>query len=196
MDTLFDMKNIPRDLSNEWYTQAKHLAAAREVMGSIELDPASCEFANQIVKAKRYYTQEQNGLAQDWMCASMWLNPPFGSTNGKSNMAMWTARLREKYAAGRVKQAILLCMANTEGSWFEPLWDYPICFPCPRVLFHRPDGTLDHHIQGTCFVYLGPSMGRFVNTFRKFGPVVTPDGVHKVSPSARPCALLGMEAAS
>lgn len=132
MNTLFDIQGVPPDTSNEWYTPAQYVNAAREVMGSIELDPASCTVANQIVKAERYYTQEQNGLVQNWKSCSIWLNPPFGSTNGKSNMAMWTAKLIEEYAASSVKQAVLLCMANTEASWFEPLWTYPICFPCPR----------------------------------------------------------------
>ncbi len=196
MNTLFDLQGAPLDTSNEWYTPAQYVEAAREVMGEIELDPASCAAANQVIKAPRYYTQEQNGLVQSWACCSMWLNPPFGSTNGKSNMAMWTAKLIEEYGVGRVKQAILLCMANTEASWFEPLWSYPICFPCPRVLFHRPGGKMDHHIQGTCFVYFGAETQTFVTAFKKFGPVVTPDGVHRTAFPASQLSLLTMETAS
>lgn len=95
-------------------------------------------------------------------------------------MAMWATKLIDEYTACHVKQAILLCMANTEALWFQPLWGYPLCFPCPRVLFHRPGGKLDHHIQGTCFVYFGEHTQRFVTVFQKFGPVITPDGVHKL----------------
>lgn len=179
MSALFEMQTFPPDDSNEWYTQAIHTDAAHAVMDGIELDPASCAAANQYVRADRYYTQEQNGLLQDWTSASLWLNPPFGNLNGKSNMAMWAARLIGEYTSGHVGQAILLCMANTEALWFQPLWGYPLCFPCPRVLFHRPGGKLDHHIQGTCFVYFGDKPQRFVDIFQKFGPVVTPDGVHR-----------------
>jgi len=179
MNTLFDMQNFPPDESNEWYTQAVYTDAARAVMDGIELDPASCATADLLVRADRYYTQEQDGLQQDWTCGSMWLNPPYGTINGKSNMAMWAAKLMDSYTAGRVRQAILLCMANTEALWFQPLWGYPLCFPCPRVLFHRPGGRLDHHHMGTCFVYFGENTQRFVTIFQKFGPVVTPDGVHR-----------------
>jgi ParB family chromosome partitioning protein len=179
MNTLFDMQNFPLDESNEWYTQAIHTDAARAVMDGIELDPASCAAANAFVRADRYYTQEQNGLLQDWTSRSLWLNPPFGNLNGKSNMAMWAVRLIDEYTSGRVGQAILLCMANTEALWFQPLWGYPLCFPCPRVLFHRASGKLDHHIQGTCFIYFGEHTQRFVDIFQKFGPVITPDGVHR-----------------
>ena len=41
--------------SVEYYTPAYIVEAAREAMGSIGLDPASCEKANQIVQAAVYY---------------------------------------------------------------------------------------------------------------------------------------------
>jgi len=196
MNTLFDIQALPQDDSNEWYTPARYVDAAREVMDGIELDPASCAAANLIVQAQRYYTREQNGLLQDWRSSSVWINPPFSIPGGKSNMAMWVRKLMEEYALGQVKQAVLLCMANTEASWFEALWDYPLCFPCPRVLFHRPGGKMAHHILGTCFAYFGEQRQRFVATFQKFGPVVTPDGVHRlVLPVVQP-SLLDMEAVS
>src|ERR1700686_3804949 len=69
--------------SNEWYTPAKYIEAARRTMGSIDLDPASCELANQIVKATKFYTQEENGLDQEWY-GNVWLNPPYGSSIGKT----------------------------------------------------------------------------------------------------------------
>jgi ParB family chromosome partitioning protein len=183
--------------ANEWYTPARYVDAAREVMNGIALDPASCAAANQIVRAQRYYTREENGLAQDWACDALWLNPPFGiAPGGKSNMAIWAMRLIDEYQQGRVKQAILVCMANTEASWFTSLWNYPICFPSPRVLFHRPSGKLDHHNQGTCFVYFGVQVQRFMTLFRKFGPVVTPDGVHRLTGSIKESSLLEREAVS
>lgn len=191
MKAVFDVARVFFDDSNEWYALAQYVAAAREVMNGIELDPASCELANLVIGAERYYTREQDGLQQDWTCDSLWLNPPFGTLpSGRSSMATWAARLIHAYRGGHVKQAILISMNNTEANWFQPFWDYPICFPCPRVLFHRPDGTLDHHIQGTCFVYFGTQVERFIAAFRKFGPVVTPERVHRfVQPVVQPALL-------
>ena len=51
---------------NEWYTPPAIIEAARNVMGSIDLDPASCYEANKIVKATEHYDIEDNGLTHRW----------------------------------------------------------------------------------------------------------------------------------
>jgi ParB family chromosome partitioning protein len=166
--------------SNEWYTPARYIEAARQVMGGIDLDPASCAEANQIVKATRFYSEQSNGLLQPWH-GNIWLNPPYGMhPSGKSNMAVWSKRLIDLYHRGDVRQAILLSMVNTESSWFVDFWQFSICFPSPRVMFHRPNGTIDHHLQGSCFVYLGPNEQRFIDIFSQFGTIAK-----RVSPIKR-----------
>jgi hypothetical protein len=47
--------------SAEWFTPACYIEAVRAVLGTIDLDPASCEEANRIVGATRYHTQESEG---------------------------------------------------------------------------------------------------------------------------------------
>jgi hypothetical protein len=60
----------------ESFTPPEYVEAARKVMGSIDLDPASCEVAQITVKAKRYYTKENNGLDKHWK-GNIFLNPPY-----------------------------------------------------------------------------------------------------------------------
>ncbi len=60
----------------EYYTPPIWTEAARALMGHIDLDPASCEIANQTVKAKAYFTKQNDGLSQPWH-GHVWMNHPF-----------------------------------------------------------------------------------------------------------------------
>lgn len=66
--------------SHEWYTPTSLIDAERQVMGGIDLDPASCAEANVYVEADYYYTRRQNGLewSNPWF-GKMHINPPGGS---------------------------------------------------------------------------------------------------------------------
>ena len=54
-----------QSISNDWYTPDKYIESVREVLGDIDLDPASCEEANEVVKAKVFYDESDDGLSLD-----------------------------------------------------------------------------------------------------------------------------------
>lgn len=184
-----------RESSNEWYTPPRYLVAARAVMGHIDLDPASCELANETVQANQIYTKHQNGLQQRWF-GNVWLNPPFGrcQTPGqKTNQGLWIKKLVHEYQSGHIQQAILLTTCRPDTSWFDALWDYAICFADHKVGFYIPsEGRILQeysHAHGTLFVYLGPDNSHFIETFKHFGPVVTPTGVYRKMSNPTPQSL-------
>ncbi len=163
--------------SNEWYTPARYVEVAREVMGSIDLDPASCELANRTVKAIRYYTQRDNGLAKEWH-GNVWLNPPYGLVtpglrgSTKSLQAYFAKELLRRYQAQEIEQAIVLLFAPALGMpWFQPFWEYPVCIARHRVVFNKPDGTQDYYGFGNVFIYLGSNEAKFIEVFSKFGRI-------------------------
>ena len=196
MSTLFDMDEVPVTSTgdNEWYTPAYLIEAARKVMGSIYMDPASCPEANQTVRAQRIYTKADDGLSKPW-AGPLWLNPPYGlipvsngaAWQGRSAMHAWISRLIDEHKKGNVAQAILLTKADPKQKWFQPLWDYPLCFVSDRVYFLRPNKEPERHQFGTLLAYFGQNEKLFVNVFTEFGPVITPDGVHRrPSPVTQP----------
>ena len=182
MNTLFEIQQkMQPDDSNEWYTPSRYVDAARSVMGRIDLDPASCALANQLVRATTYYSLADNGLSLPWQ-GNVWLNPPYSPDRSKaahkrSLIALWINKLIAEYQSGGVLQAVLLCTCYAEGSWFQPLWDYPICFANHKLHFYKPKGNqvkLDSqhgHVYGTVFVYLGTNEQAFINVFSPFGRV-------------------------
>ena len=172
--------------SNEWYTPARYIEAARAVMGGIDLDPASCELANRTVRATRFYTAKENGLERPWF-GNVWLNPPYGktipyvskgrymgggNTKDTSLQVMFVNKAIKEYKEKRIDQAILLVTANTTVAWFQPLWEYPICTPYPKIRFFV-HGSREKQAQvfGNVFVYLGTNEQKFIEVFSKFGPV-------------------------
>ena len=150
--------------NQEWYTPAEYIEAARAVMGSIDLDPASSEIANQTVKASAYYTAEANGLDKKWS-GNVWLNPPYASDLiGKFIDKLTTER-------GTYNQAVVLVNNATETEWFHKLINAAsaVLFPKGRVKFYKPDGETGAPLQGQAVVYIGDAPERFLNEFRRFG---------------------------
>jgi hypothetical protein len=142
-------------------------------MGGIDLDPASCEQANETVKADRYYSAADNGLIMPWY-GRVWLNPPYGRSDGTSNQGIWSSTLARTYLDGRIDAACLLINAVTDRVWFWPLWDFPICFVHKRIRFHSPSADKAAPTHGSAIVYFGGDCAAFVEHFKPLGRVALP----------------------
>lgn len=151
----------------EWYTPLIYVEAARQVMGQIDIDPASNEIAQRIIQASHYFTIEDDGLDKDWI-GRCWLNPPYGNT-----CPLFVRRLLEQYDCGNVSEAILLVNSHaTETNWFAPLWNYILCFTDHRINFYAPEGTQNGSTHGSVFIYLGNQEKKFYEAFHQFGYIV------------------------
>jgi phage N-6-adenine-methyltransferase len=153
----------------EWYTPADYIAAARSVLGAIDLDPASTTTANAVVQAATFYSLEDDGLAHDWH-GRVWMNPPYVN----ALVTQFCEKLAASVQAGTVTAAIVLVNNATDTQWFRTLIDVApaICFPTGRVRFWKPAQTTDAPLQGQAVCYVGPAVGRFVEAFRPFGVVL------------------------
>lgn len=152
----------------EWYTPASVLDAARAVMGGgIDLDPASSEYAQQTVKATRYYTEQDNGLEQEWH-GRVFLNPPFHHPT----IRYFADKL---LASPEVSQAVWLSNACVEVDWWQALAAKGIvCFHRGRIKFHSPTGRpAGSPPDGQTIIYLGPHHDQFRAMFAPLGVVLT-----------------------
>lgn len=159
--------------SVEWYTPVCYLDAVREVLGDIDLDPASSEQANQTVRADRIFTKEDDGLARDWF-GRVFLNPPYGRIAGGESLAgAFCAKAIEQFEAGKIDAGIILVNSLHSQSWQAPLYDFPVCFVDHRIQFASADGEVNKSPTfQNIFIYLGRDIGKFAASFDRFGYVM------------------------
>ena len=150
--------------TNEWYTPSEFIEAAREVMGNIDLDPASSAMANETVKADTYYTVEDDGLSQVWF-GNVWMNPPYST----DCLSKFVDKLI--YELPHIDQACVLVNNATETEWFWKLISAAscVCFPRRRIQFSMPDGKTGSPLQGQAVIYIGQSWERFAEIFKGKG---------------------------
>jgi phage N-6-adenine-methyltransferase len=148
---------------NECYTPSQFLDAARAVLGSFDLDPASSEAAQRVVKAERFYTKEDDGLTKPWY-GRVWLNPPYG----RLLMTRFVAKLLDELQAGNVSSAIMLAHSFTDTTWWQASYSQcdAACFPRGRLRF---EGVPTTSAWGHSFLYYGPDRQKFVTRFSLFG---------------------------
>lgn len=168
LQKIAEAKNFPKphvvnnSKDDEWYTPLQYIEAAREVMGTIDLDPASNDFANETVRATTYYTEETDGLVQKWF-GNIWMNPPYSTA--------LLSRFAEKLAREDFTQAIVLVNNATETGWFETMISKAsaIVFHKGRIRFIKRDGAHGAPLQGQAFIYYGNNADKFLEVFCKFG---------------------------
>lgn len=77
------------------------------------LDPCA---TNENAKCGKFYTKEQDGLAQDWTGETVFCNPPYGRRVGA-----WCEKCYKHSQAGGL--AVMLIHSRTDTKWFHD-WVY------------------------------------------------------------------------
>jgi len=158
--------------NNEWMTPIRFIEMARQVMGSIDTDPASNEIAQKNIKAPTYYTQFDDGLSQQWL-GNVWLNPPYS----RGMMNKFSAKLLEELRSGNATNAIMLTSAATDTKWFHSLAkaSKAYCLTSGRIKFIQPNGNEGKSPpHGHAFFYFGNNLSAFRTVFSSVGLVSEP----------------------
>jgi hypothetical protein len=173
------MQVLTSSESNEWYTPLEIISLVKEVLGEIDLDPASSEIANKTVAAKNYFNSQ--GLENIWW-GNVFVNPPYG-TGGLQGKFL-TKALTE-YIEGNVSQIIVLTKAVPGYVWYDSmfhrLWLGDICITYDRISFYKPEWVSEGKIiypkdskskTASTFWYLGSNPVLFEEVFSRLGMVI------------------------
>lgn len=159
----------------EYITCHDLVTAAHALMGGIDLDVASSDFANQYIEATEYYTPTQDGLnAQPWY-GSVYLFPPSGayfwdkkrqrwkmtrtsSPTLTSSHAVWFNRLHSEWLAGEVKQGLFFTNCTDMIRYDPRIFNFPLCIlkTPPTLVIRTNDGVGKHKTCTSMIVYLPP----------------------------------------
>ena len=157
--------------NNEWYTPLRFIESAVQVMGYIDLDPASSELANKTVNARQIFSKDDNGLNKEWF-GNVWMNPPYA----QPLMNQFSEKLAESIEANLINQAIVLVNNATETSWFQRMarLSSAICFTDKRIKFTDVEGNeTGAPLQGQAILYFGSRYIEFNDIFSQHGMVLS-----------------------
>jgi hypothetical protein len=154
----------------ERYTPEVYIKAVRAVLGDIDLDPATSEEAQQVVRAAAYFTAADDGLIQDWI-GRVFLNPPYH----RDLAPRFIKKLVDEFRNGHVSAAIALTNNCSDTDWFNTAItdSVGVCFCHGRIKFIVPGGG-DPVLptQGQSFFYFGDDVQRFEDVFCVIGACV------------------------
>jgi hypothetical protein len=148
----------------ENYTPKNIIDAVKKVFGKIDLDPASCEKANEVVGAEKIYTLENDGLLMPWH-GNVFLNPPYQHPEIKLFCEKLIMELPN------INSAILLVNNNTDTQWFHFVAkeSSAICFTKGRIHFYTQEIESTSPTNGQALLYFGKDILQFYSVFKDIG---------------------------
>lgn len=178
------MKVLTSTKTVEYYTPKYYVDMVKEVFdGTISLDPASCQKAQETVRASAYFGLDhpdeefRDGLKPAWDFSvdekiTIFCNPPYNS-----QARHWTAKAEREYAALKDKfdvQMIFLVNANMGYKWFDDLRKkYYVCIPDERISFINEKGEVAGKAKkASAFIYIGEHSDKFEKVFKPLGTIL------------------------
>jgi hypothetical protein len=159
--------------TDRWYTPLYIIEMVKEVLGEIDLDPASEEKANEVIGAREFYTR--NALNETWVANKVFLNPPGTKIGNQSQSALFWEKLVYHFDRGHIGEAVFMAfsaelLAVSQKYGPKSLLDFTICIPKNRIRFVDPlsPGKLAPS-HSNVIVYLGDNIDKFKQVFSGIG---------------------------
>ncbi|GFR51685.1 hypothetical protein Agub_g14128 [Astrephomene gubernaculifera] len=175
---------------SDYYVTPPHiLAAVRRVFaGAIDLDPCSDPRANEAVQAARFFSAEEDGLAEEnkWS-GKVFINPPSGILDGQPAQARFLDRALREVGSGAASEVLLLLKAAVGASWFGRVLDQPHCWLAEQKAAKKgtaggaggggasgggaAGAEVGKSPRGMVVVYLGRRVKEFCDQFSELGHI-------------------------
>lgn len=171
----------PSNIKNECYTPSHIIEPLRSFAGRFDLDPFSCELANETVKAISYINESENAFETDWFnfvdvdYPVFFVNPPY--SRDLINIA-----IAETLSYVGRAEIFLLVNSSTSARWYQDCLSKcsAVLFPSKRIQFINPyiEFQYTNEYSPTLF-YFGRSPYHFKHKVRCIGKVIIKDAVQR-----------------
>lgn len=161
------------DHSDQWFTPAPLRALAHEVLGRVDVDPATSR--RNPLRAQHFLTARGLAKPWDWFAPGhpdlrLWLNPPYGPGVGE-----WMERAAAFAAVHPFRRGLALVGARPGARWYAAATRgcQLFCELHGRQRFEGPDGqpAADCARWGSVLLYWGPSRARVARILAPHGEV-------------------------
>ena len=165
-----------RGNSQDWGTPPFYVDAVRKMLGRIDLDP--CSNRHSVVNAAvEYMPPGADGLAESWDYESIYVNPPYGISNGryKGRIGDWLSRCADAHERHGAEVIALVPVATNTSHWKTSVFGRAtaLCFLYDTRLKFLVDGRQGGSgaPMSCAMVYWGRRPGRFSSVFLRYGAV-------------------------
>lgn len=158
----------------DWNTPPKYVEPIREFFGGkIDFDPCSNEHSLVDASVNVVYPF-QDGLKEDWNYKKIFVNPPYGRSDGTS-LYSWFSKAVQEY--NHEKEIIFLVPVATNTKHFKDIiftQFTSVCFLADTRLRFYNEGIEDKKgaPMACCLCYIGNRFNEFEAEFSKFGKVM------------------------
>jgi phage N-6-adenine-methyltransferase len=132
--------------------------------GVVHLDPCSNSHTHPNIPALTVFTEEDDGLAQQWDYPTVFMNHPYSDSKRWIPYAVSQHKLYDN-------EMLLLIKMDVSTKWWSSLIQYPFLAYNRRLKFG--DGKGAAPFQSAMF-YLGKQLDRFVHVFGHNGTIYAP----------------------
>jgi phage N-6-adenine-methyltransferase len=105
-----DISQFVSQETDEWSSPRELVEPLADAVDGFDLDP--CSGAESSPFADSVFTEDDDGLAQDWH-GTVWVNPPY------SAMSEWTSKALAQFKRDDVERVFYLCKGDSSTDWWQ-----------------------------------------------------------------------------
>jgi ParB family transcriptional regulator, chromosome partitioning protein len=146
-----------------------YMTVVRKYLGGIDLDVASNAAANNIVRARRFFTKEDSALGRPWKARTLWFQPPFS----EDLIKQFVEQLAAERAVRRFVAGVGLTNCDPSVGWYEALLrvSTAFCLVDHRIPFLLNGTPIRQNRYAQTFWCFGDDVAGFKRDFKQFGAV-------------------------